>query len=291
MQGSDRKLARLFHPETGRTVILPLDHGVAEGMLPGIEEPQRLVELASSLPVQAVILNKGGLRAYLSELPLATLAVGQLSGGTRHCLPPYARSLVCSVAEALRLGADLVAVQVNMANELEDRMLADLGAVVDEAHALGVAVLALIAPKGDRVVNELDPTLINHCIRLGAELGADATGVPYSGDARGFARALAVSTVPVLVTGGPAKTDFKSFAVMLEAAMAAGAAGACIGRNVLAQPNPREALRRVVEIVHGPAVLAGLPAPDADPEAGSGQPEPQEPTPDADEEAAGDQGE
>lgn len=256
MQGSDRKLARLFHPETGRTVILALDHGVAEGMLPGIEEPQQSLAMAAAMPVQAVLLNKGALRAYLPALPLPALAVAQLSGGTRHCLPPYARSLVCSVAEALRLGADMVAVQVNIANELEDRMLADLGAIVDEAHALGAPVLALIAPKGDRVVNEMDPTLINHCIRLGSELGADVTGVPYSGDARGFSRALAASTVPVLVTGGPSKTDFKSFAAMLEAALAAGAAGTCLGRAILTQPNPRDALRRVVEIVHGPAVAA-----------------------------------
>jgi fructose-bisphosphate aldolase, class I len=101
----------------------------------------------------------------------------------------------------------------------------------------------------------MDPTLIAHCIRLGAELGADATGVPYSGDARSFSRAVSASTAPVIVTGGPSRADFKRFAAMLEEAMAAGAAGACIGRNVLAHPNPRDALRRVVEIVHGPAVL------------------------------------
>jgi len=57
------------------------------------------------------------------------------------------------------------------------------------------------------------------------------------------------------VTGGPSRADFKRFATMLEEAMAAGAAGACIGRNVLAHPNPRDALRRVVEIVHGRPVL------------------------------------
>ena len=255
MQGSDRNLARLFHPETGRAVMMPLDHGVAEGMLSGIEELPRLLETAVALPVQGIMLNKGALRAHLTDLPLSVLAVAQLSGGTRHCLPPYARSLMCSVAEALRLGADMVAVQVNIANELEDRMLADLGAVVDEAHALGTPVFAIISPKGDRVVNEMDPTLINHCIRLGAELGADLTGVPYSGDARSFSRALAASSVPVLVTGGPSKVDFKSFIGMLDDAMNAGAAGTCIGRNVLSHPNPREALRRVVEIVHGRAVL------------------------------------
>lgn len=270
MQGSDRKLARLFHPETGRAVILPLDHGVAEGMLPGIEEPQQNLAMAAAMPVQGVLLNKGALRAYLPDLPLPTLALAQLSGGTRHCLPPYARSLVCSVAEALRLGADMVAVQVNIANEFEDRMLADLGAVVDEAHALGAPVLALITPKGDRVVNEMDPTLINHCTRLGSELGADATGVPYSGDARGFSRALAASTVPVLVTGGPSKADFKSFTAMLEVALAAGAAGTCLGRAILTQPNPRDALRRIVEIVHGPAIAATADGGDVDGDAGDG---------------------
>ena len=255
MQGSDRALARLFHPETGRAVIAPLDHGVSEGMLAGIEDLPRLLEMAAALPVQGIMLNKGALRAHLPELPLSVLAVGQLSGGTRHCLPPYARSLMCSVAEALRLGADMVAVQVNIANELEDRMLADMGAVVDEAHALGTPVFVSICPKGERVVNEMDPTLINHCIRLGDELGADVTGVPYSGDARSFSRAVAASSVPVLVTGGPTKADFKGFAGMLEDAMAAGAAGTALGRGVLTQPNPLEALRRVVAIVHGPAVL------------------------------------
>ncbi len=256
MHGSDRKLARLFHPQTGKAVIAPLDHGVMEGMLTGLEELPRLLEMVGDFPVQGIVLNKGALRAHLPVLPLFTTAVCQLSGGTRHCLPPYARSLMCGTAEALRLGADMVAVQVNIANELEDRMLADLGAIVDEAHGLGAPVLAVISPKGERVVNEMDPSLINHCIRLGDELGADVTGVPYSGDARSFGRAVAASSTPVLVTGGPSRADFRSFAAMVGDALAAGAAGTCIGRNVFQHPDPREALRRIVGMVHGAEVLA-----------------------------------
>ena len=251
MHGNDRKLARLFHPHTGKAVVAPLDHGVSEGMLSGLEELTSLLDMVSRFPVQGIMLNKGALRAYLHEIPVDVSAVLQLSGGTRHCQPPYARSLMCSTAEALRLGADMVAVQVNIANELEDRMLADMGAIVDEAHGLGVPVLALIAPKGERVVNENDPSLINHCIRLGAELGADVTGVPYSGDARSFSRAVAGSSAPVVVTGGPSRADFKSFAAMVADALNAGAAGTCIGRNVFQHPNPREAMRRIVELVHG----------------------------------------
>lgn len=255
MHGSDRKLARLFHPHTGKAVVAPLDHGVMEGMLTGLEELPRLLEMVGNFPVQGIVLNKGAMRAHLADVPVDVSAVVQLSGGTRHCQPPYARSLMCSTVEALRLGADMVAVQVNIANEFEDRMLADMGAIVDEAHGLGVPVLALIAPKGERVVNEMDPSLINHCIRLGAELGADVTGVPYSGDARSFARAVASSSSRVLVTGGPSRSDFKSFAAMVEAAMGCGASGTCIGRNVFQHPNPTEAMRRIVEIVHGRGIL------------------------------------
>ena len=142
-----------------------------------------------------------------------------------------------------------------LAGPFSGMMLADMGAIVDEAHGLGVPVLALITPKGERVINETDPSLINHCIRLGAELGADVTGVPYSGDARSFGRAVAASSARVLVTGGPSRADFKSFATMVEAALGAGACGTCIGRNVFQHPNPVEAMRRIVEIVHGREVL------------------------------------
>lgn len=255
MHGSDRKLARLFHPHSGKAVVAPLDHGVMEGMLPGLEELPRLLEMVGNFPVQGIVLNKGAMRAHVADVSVDVCAVVQLSGGTRHCQPPYARSLMCSTVEALRLGADMVAVQVNIANEFEDRMLADMGAIVDEAHGLGVPVLALIAPKGERVVNEMDPSLINHCIRLGSELGADVTGVPYSGDARSFGRAVAASSARVLVTGGPSRSDFKSFAAMVEAAMGCGASGTCIGRNVFQHPTPSEAMRRIVEIVHGREVL------------------------------------
>ena len=266
MIGCVRKVSRLFDPASGRAVLLPLDHGVGEGMLPGFEDIPGLVAMIREFPVQGVVLNKGPLRAFLSEIPAGMQAVGQLSGATRHAVPSYARSLLCSTHEALRLGADLVAVQVNIANDLEDRMLADLGMVCDDAHNLGAPVLAVIQPKGDRIVNETDPSLICHCIRLGAELGADVVGVPYSGDAASFSRACAAVSPPVVITGGPSRPDFASFLAMVEQALSAGAAGTCVGRNVLQQADPREALGRLVAVVHGESARESV-ADEAGPEA------------------------
>ncbi len=252
MIGCFRKLSRLFKTTSGRVVLLPLDHGVHEGMVSGLDDIPGLLEAARSLNVQGAVLNKGAARTSMADLAVDAVGVVQLSAGTRHASPPYAKAVVCSVSEALRLGADMVALQVNMANEFEDRSFTDMGLVVDEAHSLGVPVLAMIRPVGDRIVNEKDPSLISHCVRLGAELGADVTGAPYSGDPESFAKACAFSPVPVLVTGGPSRPDFKGFLSMVAEALNCGASGTCIGRNIFQNPDPAEALRQLTELVHTP---------------------------------------
>jgi DhnA family fructose-bisphosphate aldolase class Ia len=54
----------------------------------------------------------------------------------------------------------------------------------------------------------------------------------------------------VVVTGGPSRADFASFLAMVGQALEAGAAGTCVGRNVLQHPDPREALKRLAAVVH-----------------------------------------
>ena len=252
MTGIHRRLSRFFDPASGRTVILPLDHGVGEGMLPGLEAVGGLLEMVKGRGVQGVLLNKGSARAHGASLPAWTNMVVQLSGGTKHALPPYGRTVVCSVAEALRLGADAVSLQINVGNDFEDRMLSDFGAMADDAHLHGLPVLAVIQPRGGHIVNELDPSLISHCIRLGSELGADITGVPYPGDAESFAAAVAGSDVPVVVTGGPGRGDFGRFVADMREALACGAAGLCVGRNIFQNPDPGQALDQLIAATHAP---------------------------------------
>lgn len=251
MTGIYRRLGRLFDPSSGRAVILPLDHGVGEGMLPGLEAISVLLGMLDGRNVQGVVLNKGPARVHGADLPLSVNVIVQLSGGTKHALPPYGRTVVCSVGEALRLGADAVSLQINVGNDLEERMLADFGAMCDEAHLAGLPVFAIIAPRGGHIVNEMDPSLISHCIRLGAELGADLIGVPYSGDSASFAEAVDASATPVLVTGGPGRGDFPRFLSAMDEALRCGAAGLCVGRNIFQNPDPGEALELLVDLVHG----------------------------------------
>jgi len=131
-------------------------------------------------------------------------------------------------------------------------MLSDFGAMADEAHQAGLPVLAIIAPRGGHIVNELDPNLLSHCVRLGSELGADMTGAPYGGDPAMFALAVESSDVPVLVTGGPGRGDHGRFAAAMEEALLCGAAGFCVGRNVCQSRDPAATLGSLIELAHAP---------------------------------------
>lgn len=251
MIGHLRKAARLFHPQSKRTLILPLDHGLSEGLLPGLEDLGELMRSMQHLPIQGVLLHKGMVMAYAPEIRLNQSIIVHLSAGTRHGLPLYNKALVCSVPEALRLGADMVSMHINIGNDLEDRMLSDLGACIEEAHQFGVPILAMIYARGGQIINENDPALVAHSIRIGAELGADIIKVPYSGHQQTFARAVASCQNPVVVGGGPKNGDFKLFLRTIREVLDTGVAGLCIGRNIFQQDNPGKAMEEICTVLHG----------------------------------------
>ncbi len=251
MIGCLRKLQRFFLKPSRRTVLLALDHGLSEGMTPGIAKIPELLANADKTGLQGVILNKGLARAHAASLSPEVLLVVQLSAGTRHGIPSYNKSVVCSIPEAQRLGADAVCMQLNIGNDLEDRMLSDFGMVTDEAHLAGLPVIAVLYPRGGQIVNEFDSSLISHCIRLGGELGADLICTPFSNDAASFGEAIAASPAPVLVAGGPSQPEFDGVLRMLKEALECGASGVTIGRNIFQRPNSEECLEKIVKLVHG----------------------------------------
>ncbi len=249
MTGVKRRMARFFDPENGRTMILPMDHGVSQGLVSGLGDMGGLIAGLSGTRVRGIVLNKGMAREYANQLSIDQNLVVHLSAGTKHGLPSYSRTLVCSVQEALRLGADAVSVHINIGNDLEDRMLSDLGMVVDEAHQFGLPVMTMIYARGGQIINELDPYLAAHCIRLGAELGADLIKVPFSNEQKIFSMAVSSCPVPVVIAGGSRQDDFEDLILMVRKAMDCGIRGVSIGRNIFQHPEPLKALDRLWESV------------------------------------------
>ena len=52
------RVRRLFSARSDKTILLPLDHGVTEGLLPGLEDMKTLLQQLDPKLVQGVICIK-----------------------------------------------------------------------------------------------------------------------------------------------------------------------------------------------------------------------------------------
>ncbi len=247
MYGKERRLRRIL-PD-GKVVMIPMDHGVSDGPIPGLQNIQEMIsKLSNGTGVDAVVVHKGIARKVdVGQMGL----IVHLSASTKLAPESRWKVRVGSVMEAIRLGADAVSVHINVGAPNEPQMLADLGGVAEDCDEYGIPLLAMMYPRGPNITSEHDPQVLAHVARLGAELGADIVKTPYSGDVESFRRVVESCPVPVVIAGGPkAKTDEDVFKMVYDS-IRAGAAGLSIGRNVFQHNNPAAMGKALASIVHG----------------------------------------
>ena len=249
MEGKQRRLNRIFRADN-RTVIVPMDHGVTIGPCKGIENMQTTVNALLKGNVDAILVHKG--IAKHIDAKSAGLIV-MLSGASNLGPNQNNKVQVCSVQEAVRLGAEAVAVHVNVGAQEEDRMLMRLGKVAEECELFGMPLLAMMYPRGPKITNEYAPDLVAHAARLGAELGADIIKTNYTGDIDTFKVVVECCPVPVVIAGGPKAKTAKDTLQMTAEAMKAGSAGLSIGRNVFQHENQTAIVKALSAIVHNGA--------------------------------------
>ncbi len=245
-QGKQRRLARIFRTD-GRSVIVPMDHGVTIGPIKGIENMQDITNDLLKGNVDAILVHKG--IANRINVGKAGLIV-MLSGSSNLNPNQNYKVQVCSVQEAVRLGADGVSVHINVGAQDEDKMLATLGKVADECDVFGIPLLAMMYPRGPKITDEHAAEVVAHAARIGAELGADIVKTNYTGDVETFSAVIESCPVPVVIAGGPKAKTVKDILVMTEEAMKAGSAGLSIGRNVFQYGKPTLIVEALSAIVH-----------------------------------------
>jgi len=250
MTGKEIRMRRIMNPRTERTVIVPMDHGVSAGPIPGLTNMMDAITHVAEGGANAVVVHKGIVAKRHGKDTADMGVIVHLSGSTSFSLDPNAKTLVCTVEEAIKLGADAVSVQVNIGNGNENKMLEDLGQVAHAASQWGMPLLAMIYPRGERVKSEYDSEAVKHAARLGAELGADMVKVSYTGDPDSFREVVDGCQIPVIIAGGPKMDSNQAILEMVKGAMEAGAAGTSIGRNVFQHQNPSKIVRALSMIVH-----------------------------------------
>ena len=247
--GKAVRMERIMNRNTGKTVIVPMDHGVTAGPIDGLIDLSKAVDMVAEGGANAVIghlgLPKFGHRNYGKDVGL----ILHLSAASMLSPKPNKKVIVNTVENALRVGADGVSIHINIGDEYEAEMLHDFGKIVVECNYWGMPLIAMMYPRGPKIDDEKDVENVKIAARIGAEMGADFVKTNYTGDPDSFADVVAGCPAPVLIAGGSKATDREMFE-MIEGAMKVGASGLSIGRNAFQHKNPSLFVKAACAVVH-----------------------------------------
>jgi len=248
--GKEIRNERIFDRNTKRTIIVPLDHGMTVGPIPGIIDLKETVNQVAEGGANAVLMHKGLVRCGHRTRGKDIGLILHLSASTTMSPYPNAKTLVSSVEEALKHGADGISVHINLGDESERDMLRECGEAAEKAADWGMPFLAMVYARGPKIKNQFDPVLVAHCARVGEELGADIVKVPYTGDVASFAKVVEGCCVPVVIAGGEKMESDRELLQVVYDSIQAGGAGLSVGRNVFQHARPAVLLRALCGVVH-----------------------------------------
>jgi len=248
--GKKIRMERILNRKTGRTVIVPLDHGVSVGPIFGLVDMKDTVNSIAEGGADSVLMHKGLVRCGHRESGRDVGLIVHLSSSTDLAPQPNAKTLTSTVEDAIKHGADGVSVHVNLGDETEREMLSDLGRVAATAAEWGMPLLAMMYGRGPKIADPFDPNVVAHCARVAVELGADIVKVPYTGDMDSFSHVVDACCVPVVIAGGPKVDSSREFIQMVHDSVRAGGAGLSVGRNIFQHVRTTQMVKALRGVVH-----------------------------------------
>ena len=250
--GTKVRLNRIFSHPTGRLFSIAIDHfvGYERTLQDGLADlPRTISELMTASP-DAMTMFSGVARTCWS--PYAGKAALIVQAG---CFTPDDRvcELLAGPEEVVRLGGDAIAVSIGVRGDSEGRYLRMLADVVREAEQFELPVIAHVYPRAykDGVKIVTDPDNVAWATRCGVECGADVIKVAYTGDIESFAAIVSTCPVPLVAAGGPRAPTLSAALTLAETALACGARGITVGRNVWSARDPAAAALAFATMIRG----------------------------------------
>jgi 3-hydroxy-5-phosphonooxypentane-2,4-dione thiolase len=240
--GLENRLARIIRPETGRTVMLAIDHGYFLGPTRGLERPStQCVPLAPF--ADTLMLTRGVLRNCIPS-DTGTPVVLRVSGGTSVLQEDLSdETIITSIEECIRLNAAGMAISVFVGSPHQHQSIANLGKLVDEGERYGIPVVAVTAV-GKSMGR--DARYLSLASRICAEMGAHIVKTYYCDD---FEKVSSTCPAPIVVAGGK-KLPEKEALELTAKAVAGGAVGVDMGRNIFQSDSPIAMIQAVRAVVH-----------------------------------------
>ncbi len=240
--------------KNGRALFLAYDHGLEHGPTDFTDtsvDPARIMEIAESGFFTGLIVQKGIAEKYYEKTKNKAPLILKLNGRTNleKDDDPYSPQ-ICSVKEAISLGASAVGYTVYVGSFYESQMLGEIAKIEEEAESHGLPLIAWMYPRGKAVAGkENNKETLAYAARIGLEIGAEMVKIPYSGDPDSFRWVVqAAGKVKVIAAGGK-KENEEDFLREAQEIMLAGAAGMAVGRNIWQTQQPLVMARRLNEII------------------------------------------
>jgi 3-hydroxy-5-phosphonooxypentane-2,4-dione thiolase len=243
--GMQNRLARIFSPSSGKTVMLAIDHGYFQGPTTGLERVD--LNIVPLLPfADALMLTRGILRTTIPS-SMTQGVVLRASGGPSILKELSNEQIAVDMEDAVRLNVAAVAVQVFIGGEFETQSVQNMTRLVDLGNRHGIPVLGVTAV-GKNMTR--DARYFRLACRICAELGAHVVKTYYVPE--GFETVTASCPVPVVMAGGKKLPELEALE-MAYRAVQEGACGVDMGRNIFQSEAPTAMIQAVQKVVHDQA--------------------------------------
>jgi putative autoinducer-2 (AI-2) aldolase len=236
------RLSRIFNPDSGRTVMLAIDHGYFQGPTTGLERID-LTILPLVPYADTLMLTRGILRSIIPPSTLKSIVL-RVSGGTSILKELSNEDIAVDIEESIRLNVCAMAVQVFIGGEHERESIINMTRMVDLGTRYGIPTLAVTAVGKDMV---RDARYFRLATRICAELGAHYIKTYYVEE--GFDTVCAACPVPIVMAGGKKIPELEAL-TMASKAVQGGAAGVDMGRNIFQSEAPIAMIQSVRAVVH-----------------------------------------
>ncbi len=240
--GMQNRLARIFNPASGRTVMLAFDHGYFQGPTTGLERMD--LSILPLIPHADVMMcTRGALRSVVP--PAATNALVLRCSGGQSILTELSRETIAvDIEDAIRLNAAAITTQIYIGAEYEHQSIKNLIQLIDSGNRVGIPTMAVTGVGADM---KRDARYFGLATRIAAELGAHYVKSYFVEE--GFERVCAGCPVPIVIAGGKRLPELDAL-TMAWKSIDQGAAGVDMGRNIFQSDDPVAMIQAVGAVVH-----------------------------------------
>jgi putative autoinducer-2 (AI-2) aldolase len=240
--GMQNRLARIFNPASGRTVMLAFDHGYFQGPTTGLERID--LSIVPLIPYADVLMcTRGALRSVIP--PSATNALVLRCSGGQSILTELSREAIAvDIEDAMRLNAAAITTQIYIGAEYEHQSIKNLIQLIDTGNRVGIPTMAVTGVGAEM---KRDARYFGLATRIAAELGAHYVKSYFVEE--GFERVCAGCPVPIVIAGGKKLPELDALTMAWQA-IDQGAAGVDMGRNIFQSEDPIAMIQAVGAVVH-----------------------------------------